>query len=98
MSNEWKLNQCYEHKIKIAIKKVFFKTIGHKLILIVSKMSHKQMLSGKHYITIRYFRESTSIHSNQNISFKTSKLKTREKNAMISPLPGKEKTISVDYS
>ena len=49
MSNEWKLNQCYEHKIKIAIEKIFFKTIGHKLILIVSKMSHKQMLSGKHF-------------------------------------------------
>ena len=25
------LNQCYENKIKIAIKKIFFKKIGHKL-------------------------------------------------------------------
>ena len=31
LGNEWKLNQCYENKIKIAIKRIFFKKIGHKL-------------------------------------------------------------------
>ena len=60
MGNEWKLNQCYENKIKIAIKKIFFKTIGHKFILIVSKMSHKQMLSGKHFQS----SESEPLHYN----------------------------------
>ena len=99
LGNEWKLNQCYENKIKIAIKKIFFKKIGHKLHINRCYLENiSRVRSQNHYITIRYFRESTSIHSNQDISFKTSKLKTREKNAMISPLPGRENTISVDYS
>ena len=42
--------------------------------------------------------EKALVSITTKISFKTSKLKTRENSAMISPLPGKETTISVDYS